>query len=59
VVDDVHGLVDLDVLDDVVVPELELRPAPDVRDVLETGSLESPGRAGNRRDVSRGTQRPR
>jgi hypothetical protein len=36
VVDDVDGLVDLDVLDGVVVTELELRPAADVRDVLET-----------------------
>ena len=40
VVDDVDGLVDLDVLDGVVVSELELRPAADVRDVLETAGLE-------------------
>ena len=39
-VDDVDRLVDLDVLDDVVVAELELRPAADVRDVLEAAGLE-------------------
>ena len=39
-IDDVDGLVDLDVLDDVLVAELELGPAPDVRDVLEAAGLE-------------------